>query len=127
RLSIVYEIDDEALSYNVPSLILQPLVENGVRHGILPKEGGGVIHIGARKDDNDLLIYVKDNGVGMSQECINSLLSETLLPHTGNGLGLALRNVNGRLTALYGKDMALKIESEPGVGTTVHFCVPVGT
>jgi len=126
RLSIVYEIDDEALSCNVPSLILQPLVENGVRHGILPKEGGGVIHIGARKADHDLMVYVKDNGVGMSQERIRSLLSETLSPHTGDGLGLALRNVNGRLTALYGKDRALQIESEPGAGTTVRFTVPVG-
>lgn len=126
RLSIVYEIDDAALSCNVPSLILQPLVENGVRHGILPKEGGGVIHIGARKDANDLNIYVRDNGVGMSQECIRSLLSETSLPQTGTGLGLALRNVNSRLAALYGKHNALKIESEPGQGTTIRFCVPVG-
>lgn len=126
RLSIVYEIDNEALSYNVPSLILQPLVENGVRHGILPKEGGGVIHIGAKKNNNDLIIYIKDNGVGMSQDRIRSLLSEASLPHTGNGLGLALRNVNSRLATLYGKDKGLRIESEPGAGTTVHFCVPVG-
>ncbi|NTW87880.1 MAG: sensor histidine kinase [Desulfobulbaceae bacterium] len=126
RLSIVYEIDDETLSCNVPSLILQPLVENGVRHGILPKDGGGVIHIGARKNDNDLMVYVKDNGVGMSQERIHNLLSGTLLPHAGDGLGMALRNVNGRLTALYGKDRALQIESEPGAGTMVSFTIPVG-
>ncbi|MDR3579246.1 MAG: LytS/YhcK type 5TM receptor domain-containing protein [Oryzomonas sp.] len=126
RLSIVYEIEDAALSCNVPSLILQPLVENSVRHGILPKEGGGVIHIGAQKDGNNLIIYVKDNGVGMSRERIQSFLSETVAPHMGTGLGLALRNVNSRLATLYGNDKGLKIESEPGEGTTVRFCVPVG-
>ncbi|GFE62386.1 sensor histidine kinase [Geobacter sp. AOG2] len=126
RLSIVYDIDEEALSCNVPSLILQPLVENGVRHGILPKEGGGVIRIGARKTDNGIIISVKDNGVGISRERIQSLLSEAALPHAGAGLGLALKNVNSRLATLYGSDKGLKIESEPGEGTTVHFCVPVG-
>ncbi|QEM70088.1 sensor histidine kinase [Geobacter sp. FeAm09] len=125
RLAIVYEIDDEALSCNVPSLILQPLVENGVRHGILPKEGGGVIHIGARKGGDGLVISIRDNGVGMSRERIRSLLSETAASHAGSGLGLALRNVNSRLAALYGKENGLKIESEPGEGTTVYFRVPV--
>ena len=125
RLSIVYEIDDETLSCHVPSLILQPLVENSVRHGILSRESGGEIHIGARRDGDGLLVYVKDNGVGMSQDRVRSLLADTSLPYTGDGLGLALRNVNGRLTALYGKDRALQVESEPGVGTTVSFCVPV--
>ncbi|WP_246167017.1 sensor histidine kinase [Oryzomonas japonica] len=125
RLSIVYEIDDEALSCNVPSLILQPLVENGVRHGILPKEGGGVIHIGARRGTGGLLISIRDNGVGMSRERIRSLLSEAVVPHEGGGLGLALRNVNSRLATLYGKENGLKIESEPGEGTTVYFRVPV--
>jgi two-component system sensor histidine kinase LytS len=125
RLSIVYEIDDEAMSCNVPSLILQPLVENSVRHGILTRESGGEIHIGAKKGDDGLIISVRDNGVGMTQERIYSLLSDTVVPHTGDGLGLALRNVNSRLMALYGKEGALKIESEPGTGTTVCYCVPV--
>jgi two-component system, LytTR family, sensor histidine kinase LytS len=127
RLNIVYEIDELALSCKVPSLVLQPLVENGVRHGILPREGGGIIQIGARREGNDLLVYVKDDGVGMTRERVQSLLSERQpqLPSTGTGLGLALRNVDRRLTALYGRERALKIDSEPGEGTTVQFLVPV--
>jgi two-component system, LytTR family, sensor histidine kinase LytS len=162
RLSIVYQIDKGALSCLVPSLILQPLVENGVRHGILPREGGGMIHISARREGTDLAICIKDNGVGMSQERLRSLLRETdRLPESatgtgsgsakgtgakvgmgaatgvgtgvgvelasGTGLGIALKNVNGRLTTMYGKDRSLSIESEPGVGTTVRFCIPVST
>jgi two-component system, LytTR family, sensor histidine kinase LytS len=63
--------------------------------------------------------------VGMSRERIESLLSLTPPSPEGGGLGLALRNVNGRLAAMYGKESALLIESEPGVGTTIRFSVPV--
>jgi two-component system, LytTR family, sensor histidine kinase LytS len=125
RLSMVYQIDAAVLCCDVPSLILQPLVENSVRHGIQPKEEGGVIQIGAQLFDGHLRISVRDNGVGMSQERIGTLLSPTASAHEGAGLGLALRNVNGRLSAMYGKGSALTIESEPGVGTTISFCVPV--
>jgi two-component system, LytTR family, sensor histidine kinase LytS len=125
RLCIVYQIDDAALCCDVPSLILQPLVENSVRHGIQPKEEGGVIRIGARKYENHLEISIQDNGVGMSRERLASLLSLAPAHHEGGGLGLALRNVNGRLAAMYGKESTLMIESEPGVGTTIRFSVPV--
>lgn len=127
RLSIVYEIDDASLACSVPPLILQPLVENGVRHGIMPKEGGGVIHVGAKKDHDAIRIYVRDDGVGMSQEHISSLLSESSPTRNTEGLGLAIRNVNARLIALYGRDKALQIESKPGIGTLVQFSVPVCT
>lgn len=127
RLSIVYQIDELALCCKVPPLILQPLVENGVRHGILPREGGGVIRIVARREGEDLVISVEDDGVGIAPERLKALLCEGASADsgTGNGLGLALRNVNGRLTTLYGKDRALTIESDPGAGTTVRFCIPV--
>ena len=125
RLSMVYQIDVELLCCDVPSLVLQPLVENSVRHGIQPKEEGGVIHIGAQRNDGHIRISVQDNGVGMSQERIRTLLSAIPPAHEGGGLGLALRNVNDRLSAMYGKGSTLTIESEPGVGTTVSFCVPV--
>jgi two-component system, LytTR family, sensor histidine kinase LytS len=126
RLSIVYRIEASALNCKVPPLILQPLVENGVRHGILPREGGGVITIAATLREDLLLISVRDDGVGMAPERLASLLhQEERLPEAGSGLGLALKNVNGRLTGLYGKERALTIESAPGGGTTVSFCIPV--
>lgn len=126
RLCIVYQIDELALTCKVPPLILQPLVENGVRHGILPREGGGVIRIAARRRENDLLISVEDDGVGIPPERLAALLADGVRAHAaGSGLGLALRNVNGRLTTLYGKERALTIESAPGAGTTVSFSIPV--
>jgi two-component system, LytTR family, sensor histidine kinase LytS len=71
------------------------------------------------------VISIQDNGVGMSPERVRSLLSPAPPSHEGAGLGLALRNVNGRMSAMYGKESALMIESEPGRGTTIRFCVPV--
>lgn len=125
RLCVIYDIDDEALICQVPSLVIQPLVENGVRHGIMCRSGGGTIHIAARKYDTGVCISVRDNGVGMSQERISMLLSDASPLKSDTGLGIALRNVNDRLKALYGRENALHIESEPGKGTTVYFSVPV--
>lgn len=126
RLSVVYQIDEAALSCYIPPLILQPLLENSVRHGILPREEGGMVRISARKEEGHLAISVRDDGVGIPRERLACLLSAN--PDTkgdGGGLGLALRNVNGRLSAMYGKESALTIESNAGEGTTVRFLIPV--
>lgn len=125
RIDIRYEIDDSALSCPVPPLILQPLVENGIRHGLLPREGGGRINIRVHKENNDLKIRIEDNGVGMSGEKLAALFADHAGDAAREGLGIALKNVNGRLVALYGKERGLKIESEPGVGTAISFSVPV--
>lgn len=127
RLSIVYDIDEAALSCHLPPLILQPLVENSVRHGISAREEGGVVQVRARRGEGHVSISVHDNGVGIPRDRIRTLLSESAGEHSGAGLGLALRNVNSRLSALYGKESALNIDSKAGEGTTVSFLVPVHT
>ncbi|MBT0664169.1 histidine kinase [Geobacter pelophilus] len=125
RIDVRYEIDDSALPCPVPPLILQPLVENGIRHGLLSRDGGGRISICAHKDEHELLIRIEDNGIGISREQLATLFTDHSGGPAGEGLGIALKNVNGRLVALYGKDRGLKIESEPGVGTAISFSVPV--
>jgi len=126
RIQMQYAVDDDTLCCPVPPLILQPLVENSIRHGILPREGGGEITISARKEDQELYIRIEDNGVGMDQEKLSSLFNEQQAGGSvREGLGIALKNVNARLVALYGRDRALQIESEPGVGTVISFSIPV--
>ncbi len=126
RVKINCELNDDTLGCKVPPLIFQPLVENALRHGILPKEEGGEITMGAYKDNGFVKIFVRDNGIGMSREKIDSLFSN----NTNNkrrhhkGLGIALKNVNARLIALYGPEHSLSIESAPGKGTTVSFKIP---
>ena len=125
RVSVHFDIDDAALACRVPPLILQPLVENALKHGILPKEEGGSITINARRDNGTVHIAVKDNGVGMTAEQVASLFTDKAQCRNGCGAGIALKNVKLRLAALYGNDHPLNIESVPKQGTTVSFAIPV--
>ena len=125
RIKVTYDIASDVMNCKLPPLILQPLVENALKHGILAREGKGEITIGAHRDNGFVSIYVKDNGVGMSPEQITSLFSEKPAGPSRNGSGIALKNVQMRLTALYGINHTLKVESAPRIGTTVSFAIPV--
>ncbi|HSW64855.1 MAG TPA: ABC transporter substrate binding protein [Dissulfurispiraceae bacterium] len=127
RLHVTYDIDPAALECRVPPLILQPLVENALRHGILPKEQGGKVVIGAHREGALVRIFVQDDGVGMTQKQVEVLFIEPL-DQAGEGgragAGMALQNVNARLVAIYGPEHGLAIESTPGQGTKITFTVP---
>lgn len=98
----------------VPHLILQPIVENAIKHGILPKEGPGSIIIGLSDQGNQVLITIYDDGLGMDQEKIDLLLSHKL-----KDAGIGVANVNKRMLTIYGH--GLEVESRPGHGTKVSF------
>lgn len=126
KVSVAFDIDRAALDCKLPPLILQPLVENALKHGILLKENGGTITISAHRENELVKIIVRDDGVGMTDEQIASLFSDKQRETSIAGSGIALRNVNMRLTALYGAKHALAIESAPRKGTTVSFTIPLG-
>ncbi|MEN6313206.1 MAG: ATP-binding protein [Clostridiaceae bacterium] len=111
KIQVVYDIDCKA-EINVPHLILQPIVENAVIHGVLKKAAGGTIRISAKEDDSCLSICVSDDGEGIEQELIPMILNGKI-----KGSGIGIINVHKRLLALYG--CGLKIESEAGKGTNV--------
>jgi two-component system LytT family sensor kinase len=110
----------ELLDYHIPVLSLQPLVENAINHGLLPKEGPGMIKISGRLAGNELHLTVKDDGVGIPPEKIPLVLQ----PGYGSGNGVGLSNVNLRFQNLYGPDYGLRLESSVN-GTTVFLRVPV--
>lgn len=119
------EVDCETLNCKVPSLILQPLVENAIKHGIIPKDEGGEITISAHEGNGILSMYVRDTGVGISPEQLETLFSENSKNNTGSeNSGIALKNINARLNALYGPEHTLNIHSELNKGTTVSFTIP---
>jgi sensor histidine kinase YesM len=97
----------------LPSLILQPLVENAVKHGISPKVGGGRVTIEAHVFDGDLRLAVTDTGVGLHDQ-------RSIFEH-----GVGLRSVRERLLRLYGADYAPQVVSRPGDGTTVTLRIPL--
>lgn len=120
KKEITFEIDvtAEAGKYRLPRMILQPLVENCIKHGIEPGLRPGIIKITAKEEANWLLITVKDNGIGMTEERLN-MIRRHIDDHiiSNEGLGTGLRNVNQRLRLYFGKDSGLSLESSLSEGT----------
>src|SRR5712671_2618456 len=114
NLEIIKEIDDETLEAFVPSMLLQPMVENCLKHGLAPKIEGGRIRLHADQRDGRLHLEIEDNGVGISEERMTHVYVE----------GIGLSNVRERLRVLYGADFRLEIESRPGEGTIIRIEVP---
>lgn len=116
--TVIREIDDDILEYQTLNLILQPLVENAIEHGIDPDEDGkGIITIRGRKDGNHILLSVEDNGIGMDEETAASIL-------TAQSKGYGVRNVNERIMLYYGESYHLTVESTPGKGTVITIRIP---
>jgi len=113
-LDIVKEIDERTLETFIPSMLLQPIVENSVKHGLAPKLEGGRICLRTSSHGGRLHIQIEDNGVGISEEKMPHVYVE----------GIGLSNVRERLRVLYGADFNLDIESHEGQGTTIRIDIP---
>ena len=120
KLKINYSIQ-AGLQCRIPPLILQPIVENAVKHGIFNKEEGGFIWIRAMENEECIELSVEDNGIGIEPELMNRLMDDLNNCHR---IGLA--NVHKRLVCKYGKNYGLDIQSEIGKGTIVRIRIPKG-
>ncbi|MDC7287715.1 sensor histidine kinase [Blautia schinkii] len=105
-------------------LILQPIVENCIYHGIKQKKGKGNIIIHTFREDGILKIQVKDDGCGMSMDMCEKILSGEAPMENISGSGIGVRNVNERIKLRFGNDYGLRYTSEVGVGTTVEYTLP---
>jgi two-component system, LytTR family, sensor kinase len=114
NLDIIKHIDEETLESFVPSMLLQPIVENSLKHGLAPKLEGGKIQLRTTNHDGRLNIEIEDNGVGISEEKMPHVYVE----------GIGLSNVRERLRVLYGADFHLQIQSRPGEGTLIKIDIP---
>ena len=115
---VIMDIDEEILQYQTLNLLLQPLVENAIDHGIdLKEDGRGYIKIIGRKDDSNIYLTVEDNGVGIEPELLSSILEFKTK-------GYGVRNVNQRIQLYYGEEYCLKIESKAGKGTRCTINIP---
>jgi signal transduction histidine kinase len=112
RLSVETDIDPAVKSVPVPTLVLQPLVENAIRHGIAPKEGPGRVAIKAGPDGGTLVLHVADDGVGATANDVRQ-----------HGEGLS--NTRERLQQLYGDHASLTLETAPGDGCVVTLRIPM--
>jgi two-component system sensor histidine kinase LytS len=123
RLSVRERIPTETLDYEIPAFVVQPIVENSVKHGFRP-DGALHVEISAERQDGGLIITVEDDGVGISPEDLPKVLE----PGYGKGLGIALRNVDDRLKGHFGSESGLVVRSVEGEGTVVNLeiCPPSG-
>jgi two-component system LytT family sensor kinase len=116
KLRVEKEIDPRTLGILVPSILLQPLIENSIKHGLEPRIHGGTVTLRSRLDGERVLIEVADDGVGMGQRPASALR------RTGAGIGM--KNVQERLEVLYGDQAHFTVVSNPGRGTLVSIEIP---
>jgi two-component system LytT family sensor kinase len=118
KLRVEKDIDPNTLNVLVPSILLQPLIENSIKHGLEPRIHGGTVTLRSRLNGDRVTIEVADDGVGMVGQ------PPSALRRTGNGIGM--KNVRERLEVLYGAQAHFNVISKPGRGTSVTIELPAG-
>lgn len=121
--SVTFDVDPELEEYCAVKLTLQPILENSINYGVDPMDDCGEIFIRVKKEDDMLILSVEDNGIGMSQEEVSLLLTDSNRKRK-HGSGVGLININNRVQILFGKEYGLLIESEPDEGTRVSIRIP---
>jgi two-component system sensor histidine kinase LytS len=122
RITVAMEVAPDCADWPIPPLIIQPLVENAVKHGLSGREEGGLVTLSVARADEGLDIRVRDNGVGMVPAQVRRIFS-------GNGAeapsgGIGVKNCSLRLSRIYGPQCRMHIESTPGQGTEVRMLIP---
>ncbi|WP_144469783.1 sensor histidine kinase [Bacillus pumilus] len=130
RITCKTTIDASCLSVLIPSLTLQPLVENAFIHGVEPKEEDGLVELSIYQEGGYVMIRIRDNGMGINEQEKRRLLSEKEeedpnILSKGHSTGIGLRNVISRLRLFYGVQDALQIDSKPNEGTTIQLAIPM--
>jgi two-component system, LytTR family, sensor kinase len=122
KLRVVKEIAEETLEIVVPSMLLQPLIENSIKHGLEPRISGGTVTLRSRLQGDRLVIEVEDDGVGIEP---GRSVTEPVSGLVREGSGIGLKNVRERMQVLYGDEAQVEMVSRPGRGTQVRLSMPV--
>ncbi len=118
RLITIFEINDECLSFKIMPLIIQPLIENAIRHNITKKDGAITLKLLISKDQENIKVIIEDNGIGISEEKISSILNEK-----DGDFGIGIANIKKRLKSIGGKRMI--IQSNENRGTKITLLLPI--
>jgi two-component system LytT family sensor kinase len=114
QLKVEKQISPDTLDIIVPSMILQPLIENSIKHGFSRKVGGGRIVIRSARQNGHAIIEIEDDGLGMTEDRLDTALTD----------GIGLSNVNERLSVIYGAAYRVRITSVPNLGTIIRLEIP---
>ena len=126
KIEVFYFLPRETLEVPVMKMLLQPLVENAIYHGLEPKEEKGNLYIGARLEEDKLILTVKDDGVGIPHEKLRELNELLKQDHYDTSRHVGILNTQARIRLQYGKPYGITVESEKLDGTTVTLVVPTG-
>ena len=124
KFTYVIDAGEDVMNLASLKLMLQPLVENAIYHGMEFMDGDGRIEVVSWKEDGNLWFEVRDNGLGMTRDQLESLLGDR--PHVSSrrGSGIGVKNVNERIRLYFGEDYGLSIQSEPDEGTVIRIRLP---
>lgn len=124
-ITLTLKVPPLLLGCEVPKIMLQPLIENAILHGILEKDSEtGIIQVSAMEEKSDLVVEIRDDGIGMEREVVEDLFIKPVSKGTG---GFGIRNIQERIQLNYGPLYGLSFSSLPGKGTTVRIRLPKST
>lgn len=125
RFDLEIDINTECMDLYVLKLVLQPIVENAVKHGIRPKQGVGKVSISGFVEGECLQLTVMDDGIGMSDEQMQALKNKLEMPYEALSASIGMKNVFDRIRMNYGEEFGLSIVSMSGMGTVIKYRLPV--
>ncbi|MFO7819491.1 MAG: sensor histidine kinase, partial [Halanaerobacter sp.] len=121
KLTVEIEIADELLNHKIPSFTLQPIIENAIKHGLAPQAEAGRVEVEAKEEESDLVIKIRDDGVGIAQDELEDILDVG----KGKNVGIGLSNVDQRLEKIYGSQYGVELTSALEEGTEVVIKMPI--
>ena len=126
KLNLIIDVPEDLREYTVPKIILQPIIENSILHGILAKpDKEGTIIIKGRLNNNSIFLTVTDDGIGIPDDQIDKILTTDISSKRGSGFGI--KNINDRIKLTYGDQYGLSFQSIYGQSTTVEVIIPLAT
>jgi sensor histidine kinase YesM len=123
RIQFIINVDKSSRNCMIPSMIIQPFVENAIVHGLEPKLGNGILELSISSSEEQLKILIKDNGLGMEEEKIKGFFASADASEEKSHSGIGVRNVIRRLELIYGRNV-VEIQSQLGEGTEVRISIP---
>lgn len=124
KLEYEIQVDGALRGERIVKLVLQPLVENAIYHGIKYREGKGLIRVLGFYEEDEIVLQVEDNGPGMDEDTLAHIFERHIRDTRSNGVGV--NNVNERIRLYYGADCGLRFKSRPGMGTRAEIRIPAG-
>ncbi len=125
KFKVVWDIDPEIIMFKVIKIMLQPVIENSIYHGVKPKKGKGLIKIRGFTQDKHVIIEISDNGAGMTQEDVKKINDNMSKEYVRHSHHIGLRNVNQRIKLVFGEEFGITVQSAVNKGSVVKIVLPM--